>query len=567
MKPPKKTFAFAVIKLFLFLIFILVIAFVDFRLFSTKFRKLETLENLGSDLNSLRMSISNVGYTMDMIISAERFDSTAMTFIKRDVEKVNKKIDMILNEDRYRWFFLSNSVISEEMSNMSGEWRSIVDDAQKVGPFMKRDEVMLIHNTVDINSVLMNEKFDRLFVFMGRARATVFRKTRILLSVTIGLFVITVLIGMLFYYTTITLPLKMISAAARSYASGNGGVRFKSTHAGIVGEVTGELNGMLDAVKEKENENEEISRAAGEVLANRNSELDTLGRLFSLAARSLSIREIFGEAVKSSLSAGGADAASVYIKDKSGSFDIAVSEGFEDSFLREAGTLPASAFDAMISSTEAVLVKNLDELPFQRYAAALKSCGFSTLLSLKIYTGKRDYVFLHAVFKSLPSIDKTVFFKALASSIETFAGYTARYHSEHELKKFLERVVNQIPYGLAVFNASGSCLLANDMVKKMMGAGPDFDFIRRYKIFDDEILTAQGMVTTIKKSYEGFVTEFIIEYNPSSIKDFRFSGPARRLRIKSTPLYDVGGEITNIALLYEDISSQDETANSGTGKV
>ncbi|MFQ5441199.1 MAG: GAF domain-containing protein [Thermodesulfobacteriota bacterium] len=567
MKPSEKTSAITVTKLLLFSVFILISAFVVYRLFSAKFQKLETLEKLSSNLIELRISMVKVEYTMDMVMSSERFDPTLMTFIKRDVEKVEAKLDEVVNEDSYRWFFTSSSIISEEISTMSVDWQSIVSEIQQVGPYTKKDEVMLIHNNMDINSILIDEKFDRLFVFIRRARAETFKDTRILLTVTLAFFVISALTAILFYHITITRPLWMISATARSYASGSGNVRFRSTYAGLLGVVSGELNNILDAVKEREIISEEKNRAAADELSKKDSEMDTLGRLSSFAGRSLSLREILAEAAKTAISAGGADAACVYIQDKYGSFNIEASEGFDDSFLKEAGELPAAAFGGRFDPSGAVLVKNLDEIPFKRYAGALKSAGFSTLLSLRFSAGENKYGFIHTAFKTAPVIDKTAFFKALASSIETFAGYTGRYHNEHGRKKFFERIINQIPYGLAVFDGSGTCLLANDMLRKLMGAGPNFDFTRKYRIFDDEILTTQGMVPTIKKSYEGFVTEFIIDYNPSSVKQFRFMGPARKLKIKSTPLYNAGGEIKNIALLYEDISSQDETARTGGGKV
>ncbi|MBI5643988.1 MAG: hypothetical protein HY954_11005, partial [Deltaproteobacteria bacterium] len=84
-----------------------------------------------------------------------------------------------------------------------------------------------------------------------------------------------------------------------------------------------------------------------------------------------------------------------------------------------------------------------------------------------------------------------------------------------------------------------------------------------YCIFEDDIFYSQGMLTSIRKSYEGYATEFIINYNPSLLTRYNFSGVQRRLRIKSFPLYDAGGEISNIVLMYEDISDAAESVKSG----
>jgi hypothetical protein len=56
------------------------------------------------------------------------------------------------------------------------------------------------------------------------------------------------------------------------------------------------------------------------------------------------------------------------------------------------------------------------------------------------------------------------------------------------------------------------------------------------------------------------VTEFIINYDPKAIKRFNFNGTPSKLRIKSIPLYDSGGEISNIALLYEEVTEDEESA-------
>jgi tricorn protease-like protein len=102
--------------------------------------------------------------------------------------------------------------------------------------------------------------------------------------------------------------------------------------------------------------------------------------------------------------------------------------------------------------------------------------------------------------------------------------------------------------------------MINSKQKKFLGVGND-ELVGSFRVFEDDVLVEQGMVTSIRKSYEGFVTEFIINYDPGAIKRFYFNGKPSRLRIKSIPLYDSGGEISNIALLYEELTEKEESAD------
>ncbi|MEK7772982.1 MAG: hypothetical protein AAB307_01435, partial [Deltaproteobacteria bacterium] len=66
---------------------------------------------------------------------------------------------------------------------------------------------------------------------------------------------------------------------------------------------------------------------------------------------------------------------------------------------------------------------------------------------------------------------------------------------------------------------------------------------------------------------EGYSTEFVLNYNPHVIKKYNFfKGPSKSLRIKTCPLYDEGGEISNIFLIYEEVQEQNNSGTDATSK-
>jgi PAS domain-containing protein len=178
-----------------------------------------------------------------------------------------------------------------------------------------------------------------------------------------------------------------------------------------------------------------------------------------------------------------------------------------------------------------------------------------------------DYGRLILLFFSSPDKGKDSFTRSLVSAMGTSIVFVERLWEEHRGKEDYITLINQFPLGIAVFNKDAQCISANLILHRFLGAAPGFDFIRDYRFTEDDVLNAQGLVTTIKKAFDGFITEFIINYDPNSVKRFGFMGKPRDLRVKSVPLYGPGGRITNIALIYEDITVTDEPESGEDSKL
>ncbi|OGQ57562.1 MAG: hypothetical protein A3J24_01045 [Deltaproteobacteria bacterium RIFCSPLOWO2_02_FULL_53_8] len=151
------------------------------------------------------------------------------------------------------------------------------------------------------------------------------------------------------------------------------------------------------------------------------------------------------------------------------------------------------------------------------------------------------------------------FFESLASSLGVAAGYIGLYQKEMHAKRFFERIISQLPYGVAVFERDGSCKLCNDNFRAIMGCGHACE----YKLFADTSLVSSGVLDSLKRSFDGYSAQAVVNYDPSAFfLKFGFSGRPAQLKLSSYPLYDMDGEISNIVIIYENLSQDEEASSS-----
>ena len=253
-------------------------------------------------------------------------------------------------------------------------------------------------------------------------------------------------------------------------------------------------------------------------------------------------------------------AAAVFLTDEHG-LALKASVGMDKNFSTDGAIIAQFIKDKRVGNEGTISIyETIEEYPNERFGAVVRANGFGSMISVAIEYSGRLYGYIFAAYTDAESIhaDEFPFFEAVSSIFGTYIGYITRFRSEYDVNSFLEMLINQLPVGVAVFDRSGTCRMINSTHKRFLGVETSDSIIGHFRVFEDDVLVDQGMITSIKKSYEGYSTEFIIQYDPSNIKKFAFKGIAKKLRIKAIPLYDSGGEISNIALLYDDISESEE---------
>lgn len=557
MKPSPKGLS-SYLKFFAAFFFITIIVFADYYAFFSRSNRLELYDDLGGRLNSIRASTVRFGHKFDMLLAARRFDATTLTLVKRDLERLDRDIGAVVGNPGYITIVNDNIMLSEGLVSIAEGWQAIKNVIANLKAASTEEEVMLVHNAVDVNAVLINEISERLLGVIYNSRTKVLDSIRSQVLYSLTGFLIVIIAAFMVFYMRYLAPLQAASSTADRISSGALTEKFGLRGGNHIRKLADRLNAMLKVFTEENSLWDKKYRKIAEELNNTRGQIEALGILNVFAGSSLSWAEMFSSSVKEAVGRGGVDGAGIYIEE-GGVFVLKASAGFDEPLIDYPGAIPPRG--APGDETDVRIFNDLDEYPDTRYAALLKSAGFSSLVSVPVSYDNRTIGYFYACFREE---DKAIahavpFIEAITSNLRGFAGYVDLFHMERNEKRFLERVVNQVPFGVAVFDASGTCRMVNNVLKRFLGAGSDVDLVGDFQIFEDDVLLAQGMIPTIRKTYEGYGTEFIINYNPALLKKYKFKSAVKRFKISSMPFYDQGGEISSIILLYEDLSDSAES--------
>lgn len=546
-------------KFFITLSILFIVAIIDYQTFLAKSRKVELYDEMNSRITSVRVAITKLEYLIDMFTVARKFEGGTIELIKGDVAALNENIIGLMENPKYAEVWKKDAILSEGMQTMSDDWGIIKTEIKRLNDAMTQDEVMLIHNAVDMNTVLANEKAERLLMALSERRHGVFNESKSLALRTIVGFVLLMLIVSLVYYKKVISPVSKASLVVRRVLSGDSGARFQEG-SGAMGTLGAELNLMAESIDRKLKLKAFECAALRSELQERSIQIGAVASIMSFAGRSLAQGEVFGYALGEAAAAASADAGAVYMLEGE-VLKLKASTGLDERFAIEAGTL--GGFPIAHSGPASAVIENISILE-EPLRGALMSAGGALVASVPLVYNNEAAGLLLVMYRDPEKFnsEQLRFFEAVAASIAVASGHSGLFQREHSTRKFFERLLAQLPVGLAVFASDGRCSLMSAQARRMLGADPAME-TSSYSVFDDELLASQGILTTIRKSYEGYSTEFIINYSPMSSRALGIAMAPLRLRIRSFPLYDAGGEISNVALLYEDLTG---TAESPGGR-
>lgn len=537
-------------KFFITLSILFIVAIIDYQTFLAKSRKVELYDEMNLRITSTRVAITKLEYLMDMFTVARRFESGTIELIKGDVAALNENITGLVENPKYSAVWKKDAILAEGMRTMSDDWGIIKAEIKRLNDAMSQDEVMLIHNAVDMNTVLANEKAERLIAALSERRHGVFNESKSLALRTIIGFVLLMLIVSLVYYKKVISPLSKASRVVRRILSGDSGARFQEG-SGAVGAFGAELNLVAESIDRSLKLKAAECAGLRDALQEKSIQIKAVASIMSFAGRSLAQGEVFGYALAETVAAARADSCAVYMLE-GGLLKLKGSAGFDELFAREAGTL--AGFPAGHSCSGSAIFENISVLEEPLRSALMASGGMLAASVPLVYNNEAAGLLL-VMYRDPERFnsERLMFFEAVAASIAVASGHSGLFQREHSTRKFFERLLAQLPVGLAVFASDGRCSLLSAQARRMLGVDPGME-ASGYSVFEDELLASQGILTTIRKSYEGYSTEFIINYSPMSSRALGIVMAPVKLRIRSFPLYDAGGEISNIALLYEDLT-------------
>jgi len=553
MKPPSTGLS-SIQKLLIVFILIVAAAAADLYLFNSKSDQVELYDDMTGRISEMRASITKLEYLLDMFVVARRFESTTIELIKSDVDKLDDNVSGLLGDTRFYALFESNAPLSEGFYSIAEDWQSIKVEIARLNDALNQDEIMLIHNAVDIHTVLVVEKTDRLLNLITDSRQAVFDEIRSLEVKSVVGFILLSLIACVAYYKKLAAPIRKAGVVARRVEDGYIEARFREDAWSLVGRLGGELNRMLEMLAREREKLKSLNSAAEERLAAEGLKTRSFSELMSFASSSLAPGLVLEKAAAEAVSGAGADAAAVFIEEDA-SLKLRGCAGFGSGVIKGLQQVSVQSPAAgERGSLSAALFSSIADYPDASLGEFLRSCGFESLARLPILYDNRPLGFLFVLYrKRVESMSHMApFLEALCRGAAVSIGHAGLYQDEHNSRRFIERLINQMPFGLAVFDKSGSCRVINAALRKMLGA-EKAEIVGEYSVLADSVLKAGGILPSIKKAYEGYATEFTINYDPADMKQFSCAGPRKMLRIKSFPLYDAGGDVSNIVLLYDDI--------------
>lgn len=558
-------------KFIVSLVMLVILAAADYHLFSVRSAKVELYDDLNNRLSSIRVSITKLEYLLDMFVVARRFEGTTVDLIKSDVEDLDESIGYILSNTGYASVAASDDLLSEGLVSIADDWELIKEEISRLNTATTQDEVMLIHNAVDLHTIIITEKAERFIGFINDRRTEVFGEFKALVRGSIGGFLVIFLIFSLLLQKTIVTPLRRVVESARRVGSGWPGLRFTESGGGVAAETARELNHMLNDIGREFAAREKERNTLAERMADRHTQMEVLKAVAAVASRSISVDEIFSGAVREGVHAAGGDGGCVFLaQGDGGALRLKASHGFDDKFSKEFEKIEVDLLGirgvVQKRGHQSLAYAAPEDFPGGAFWDHLREKGFRAAACAPVEYDNRTTGYLFFAYRDPDrfSGDVRVFIESLASALGTLNGYVGLFHGEHSEKKFFERIIQQMPFGVAVFTLEGSCRVANNHVRRSLGAPPGFDLVGGYNVFADEVFSSGGVVTSLQKTYEGYTTEFIIKYDPGKAGEkYSFSGPARKLKVRSFPLYDSGGEIGEIALLYDVLEEVDE---KGSGR-
>lgn len=542
-------------RIIIFLSIIFVAAIIDYRVFLNKSREIVLYDDFNGHLSFVRVSTTKLEYLLDMFVVAGRFEKATVDIIKDDVDKLDNEISNGLLDTRYEEILRGNALLSDGITSIADDWHTIKIEIRRLNSASSPDEVRLIHDAVDMNTVSLIDKSEKLLSVTADGRNRIFHSAMRQALLSVVAFILICLLATLYVYNRYILRLRRMTEMARVAVSANKCVLFdeKDGYMGALGTALNNMNMTVQATIA--HRDERIEMQAG-VIEQRTNQIYSIGQLLDCAGRSLSQMDMINSVVREAVAIGGADASALYLNEDG--FRLKGTAGFQDVFFKNGAALIYPDIDVKDSDAVMQLYARVEDFPDKAFGQFMSKLGFVAIALSPVRFNNAAIGLLLMAYKDAASAmtASAPFFEALAATLGVCAGYIGLYQMEVQLKRFFERIVSQFPYGVAVFERDGTCKLCNDNFRAIMGSGP----VCEYRLFDDTSLASSGVLDLFKRTYEGYPAQVIMDYDPSVLfVRFGFRGHPAQLRLNSYPLYGMEGEISNIIVIYEDLSRAKET--------
>ncbi|MBI5874810.1 MAG: PAS domain S-box protein [Deltaproteobacteria bacterium] len=527
---------------------------------------LEKYAVVNNIISSIKGDVVALEYAADIFVVAGDFEKGYGTEGLKDKTAAIDKGVAHLEGLPLAAIFGSDIALSGEYHAFLNDWRLVKEKIGGVTKAISREEALLTHNDIDLKTFLIRERLERLgkFIDNENAKAVSDANNRTVYGFIFSAILIFI-IAYIFYNKTLK-PIKAVIAMAEKMhisdkpASSAPGGEEINTLANV-------LNSMADAVKMAHKTLEkDISDKTRELEA-RTKEFAALNRVAGLAGRTLAQEEIVGAALDELMLASEADAGWVYLAephDDGGSVTrlrLNAHRGVSHTFIREAKEVkPEEAYVGGQIKGNGHRVMDVADIG-NRLKGLLQDMGFKKLCILPIVYENSliGVISLAGKGANCFSGDKgnsCVFAESMASEMAIAIGHAKLFQKEFKSKQFLERIIEQSPVSMAVFDKNGVCVMLNTTCKNLFGIANDDQVIGKYNLLKDNELEEKGYAHLVHRIFEGESVDMEIEYDISNVRHIQIKAGPKRLKLKIFPIFDNDGSVSNIAVMYEDAAKE-----------
>ena len=163
-------------KFFITLTIIFVVAIAEYQSFLQKSSKVELYDSIHREISSARVSISKLEYLLDMFVMAWKLEYGTIDIIRESVDELMTNLNALREDPRYSRIWEEDAMLTGSVDGIQDDLATIRDDLKRLNDAMSQDEIILLHNSIDTNTVLVTAKAERLLSYITERRQAVFRE-------------------------------------------------------------------------------------------------------------------------------------------------------------------------------------------------------------------------------------------------------------------------------------------------------------------------------------------------------------------------------------------------------
>ena len=541
----------------LFLVIAVILSTISYGIFINRSMKVELFDELDHSLASLSKSILKLEFVLDIYLVGSQFDEPRVGLMDEDVENLELSVKSITQSKRFDPLFSMNKPLMDELKAIDGIWSNLSFELDSLSRALNRDEAILVHNSIDMNTFKLTEKVDRFLEYTEVGRLAAFAETKTTIIGSIIFIICFLTAGVVVSFGPVFSEFKGVIRVGEEMLKDEGtSVRF-----GTGGEsaLSLPLNNLTDMLRGKIANLNEKNHYLTEKIGARSAELASLMVLVSTVRLSLSEEEICKTALDEIRGITLSPLVLLFLESSANNDDTGLGSDGEDSveesrelYLRSSSSAKVERgwltdlkhlgvsetkilYDSLGSASE---VASLDEGAVK---GVFERSGYKSFMALP-YGGSG--LVLLAYEGVAINEDRKPYIEAAMTFLKSSLNKLAKFRFEHNNMREFERTVQQLPFGIGIFTPDGEATFLNSRFKNLSSYGtssPSERVDSSYNLLKDTLLSEADIESLMEKSLGG---DIHLVYKSSL-----------SLKIETFPIYGDSGDITSVGVILEEHES------------